>query len=65
MKLDELKDRTQKHGLHLFKAQPVVTEYFLIVDTENKKFFPPMTIAQLEEFLDAKDKQADLEREPF
>lgn len=65
MKLAELKDRAQKHGLHLFKAQPVVTEYFLLVDTENKKFFPPMTIAQLEEFLDAKDKQADLEREPF
>ncbi len=65
MKLAELKDRAQKHGLHLLKAQPVVTEYFLLIDTGNKKFYPPMSLETLEKYLEEKDKQADLEKEPF
>ena len=62
---EELKKRASEHGLTLFKVTPVIAPAYLVVDSNKHSATKPMSLETLEEFLDAKDKQADLEREPF
>ena len=62
---EELKKRASEHGLTLFKVTPVIAPAYLVVDSKNRSATKPMSLETLEKYLDEKDKQADLEKEPF
>ena len=59
----KLDKRATRHGLKLFKLEPVVQEIFLLINIQEQKVVGkfPMTAQQVETFLDNLDIQHDTE----
>ena len=53
----QIADRAKRHGLRIFKLKPIVQDTYLLINTEQKKIAGkfPMTLEQVETFLDALD----------